>query len=308
MQNKNLLTVIFQGAVNEGCIESLRHSIQSIKKIAPHVNIIISTWESCAVPEMGQDFTIKSPDLLSYTPSEFKANNLHRQLLSTSAALLKISCGNVAKLRTDLLVFAPELLLSEMTRQRVPANSFITKITTICYSSVDPIRNNLPLLYHPCDWVYIGCLDDLKKLFSVPMPNEDYFYRGIPLAGVNKRLGKYAEGMRSEEYICSFSLCRQHWENGITNISPSKYSLIRSNKRIANNFDIVNIKEIGLKSVKHKTGSFDPNRFTSLAVKLWSMKSSDPFLGLRVRHIIKIYYSQRYFFSLFRLIKRKLSR
>jgi len=298
--------IIFQGPITNSLQDGLRASIVAIKKENPEIAIWISTWESCDVPYLGHDKTIKHNELDNFTPLGYKANNLHRQILTTHESMRILENAIVAKLRTDIIISNPKLLIKELFRVRDDGKIFGKKITTISYSSVDPLRNDMPLLYHPCDWVYIGRSDDLNNLFDCPIPDQNYFTEGLSRVGKNPRLGNYAEGMRSEEYICSYSLNKSHWRGRGANINPSLFSKIRSNRKIASDFYVVDIGDIGLTSVKHKTNLFNPNRFTKFAINIWSRGYDEKYLFLRCRTVLKIYYSQKYFFQMLRWLKKLL--
>lgn len=253
-----MITIILQGPYNKECLESY------ICLLNKNVEIIVSCWESCRI---SKDLNpkikiIKNIDPGVITVSTHKTCNLSRQIVSTKNAL-KESCGDiVAKIRSDLRLENPDRFLNLMYKSN-------KKIKVINYSTIDPFANNLPLLYHPCDWVYISDKDVLKKMFDIEIPNDGYFYAKYKNTVFPIQFGKYSEAIRSEAYIASNLLNKSFLNLNCTLQNPSHFSKVKSNIRLVKNFELYNLKEMGLKSIKHNTNNFDTNRFTKLGYKLW---------------------------------------
>lgn len=252
------------------------------------------------MPEVGQDHTVLSDDVDSMSPEGFKACNLHRQIITSLQGLTAAGEGVCAKLRTDIEITNALLLLMRLIRPRPVGSVFERMVTAIDYSSVDPLRNDLPLLYHVCDWVHVGERHDLLKMFSAPLPQADFYHRFADQPHLNTRLAGYAEGLRAEAYLTSHAVRPTYWRDCDTAPTSSRFASIRSNILIARNFEITRLAGLGLTSTRHQVAGFNPNRFGGRACTLWR---DVPKYGLSRKWrklALRIYYSQRLILRLLR--------
>ena len=301
-----MLTVLFHGPLNSKELSSVKKSISKIRefKSASNIEVIIVTWSTYKTISIeGVDKTLYVDDVNSFTPSGYKPCNVHRIIELARIGVFNASNELIVRLRSDLEIFDFNQLIRICSNRVNKGYFFDRKVIAIDYSSIDPMRFEIQLPYHVCDWLHIGFKSDLLKIFDVPIPPIHFFSRYIDEKR-NKELGDYIEAMRSETYLTSFVIRKTFWSNMATENSVSVFQSISSNIRIVKDFEIYNIGKLGIKSVKHPTNNFDPNRLTEFGYRLWDFQSNNTYPKFFRRLLLKRYYNLRFAYQLFFSVKK----
>ena len=281
IQNKNKIsqssrkkvTVIFQGPIGKSEASAIERSVLRLKSIVQNKNleIIISTWDDCEMICFDVDKIVRYPNLETYTFDGFKPCNVHKIIFLAKAALAESSGDVIIRLRSDLEIINPAKLMRIALSYQKPGRMFRERVVVIDYSTNDPMRFDLEIPYHVCDWVHIGLASDVKKIFQLPLPDKTFYsyHLSQPL---EERYGKYVEAIRSEAYVTSFIVRRSYWSKCKMDNKISEFQKMYSNLAIANDYSVFNLSAIGLASIKHKTNNFDPNRLTKIVQNIWLLQ------------------------------------
>jgi hypothetical protein len=251
-------SVVVQGKVfgNPGDAYSEQITLQcieSVRKVLPNAEIILSTWEGTDVSHLQVDKVVfnKDPGAIAYSDLNPKyLNNTNRQIVSTYNGLLAATQRFAIKLRGDcqLRDTSFQNFLKPYVRTE-KYNFFKERVIIPTLYSRNPRR--IAQLIHPSDIYQVGLLEDLLDIWSIPLQPEPYITRAIPknkvilndaLVGSNFRM-KFGP----EQYIW-YSIARQHGEDfelkHFSHLPVSK--VMNSEWSIINNFVIADAEEIGL--------------------------------------------------------------
>ena len=174
------ISVIVQGAADK---KITPECLKSIRKFLPGAEIILSTWEGTDASGLDYDKIVLNKDpgavLLSVNAGGKKFyNNINRQLLSTQNGLKETGKKYAFKIRSDIVLQGAGFLdyFDKYDAYRDPAYSIFKKrilnyyLFTPRYGRAG--RHNVPVLFHPSDWMFFGLTQDLKKLFDIPLQPE----------------------------------------------------------------------------------------------------------------------------------------
>lgn len=194
------ISVIVQGPIYKTFTPKC---IQSIRKILPDCEIILSTWKGSIVPDLDFDILVLSddPGTTIFDRTTNAQNNINRQLVSTQAGLAKASRKYAMKVRSDIEFFDNHFLQFFGLYDRLcPAEYFHNRLLVCNYFC----RNArvAPLPYHITDWFMFGYLDDVKDYYQVRLQtyNEDHWFATHKK---ETRLFKHFECRYTpEQYIC----------------------------------------------------------------------------------------------------------
>lgn len=269
MQLDSSFTFMVQGSIDSSPFKESFITLELIKSIRlfhPQSPIILSTWNGIEVSEFKGISNLvilfnEDPGPLKFHTE--KTNNVNRMIVSSLHGLNHVKTKNVIKLRTDMILYKP-LGLNYFQKFNEYDFSFKVvseRIVCISYSSVNPKFSREKLLFHPCDWLFIGNIDDVKLLYKGPLVSISDAANFIDKPNLldNNYIAKYrAEqflflnlihntGHKIEKFKDAFSFSK-----GLENLSE---------KYISNNLVIIEARHLGLKSMKHKALSrVSPNR------------------------------------------------
>jgi hypothetical protein len=227
--------------------------IESVRRVLPKAEVILSTWEGTDVSHLQADKIVfcKDPGAIPYSDLNPKyLNNTNRQIVSTYNGLLAATQKYAIKLRGDCQLLDTSFLNFFKPYARTAKYKFFKErvIIPTLYSR-NPRR--IAQLIHPSDIYQVGLLEDLLKIWSIPLQPEPYITRAIPsnkvilndaLVGSNFRM-KFGP----EQYIW-YSVARQHGVDfelkHFSHLPVSK--IVDSEWSIINNFVIADASDIGL--------------------------------------------------------------
>jgi hypothetical protein len=227
--------------------------IESVRKVLPKAEVILSTWEGTDVSHLSYDKLVlnNDPGAISYSDLNPKyLNNTNRQIVSTYNGLLAATENYAIKLRGDCQLRDTAFTNFLKPYARTKKYKFLEErvIVPTLYSR-NPRR--IAQLIHPSDIYQVGLLKDLLNIWNIPLQPEPSTTRAIPankvilndpLVGSNYRM-KFGP----EQYIW-YCVARQHGEDFelkyFSHLPLSK--IIKSEWSIINNFIIADSRDIGL--------------------------------------------------------------
>jgi hypothetical protein len=155
----------------------------------------------------------------------------------------------VVKIRSDISI--DPMLILELTTLCTrlpddPASLFSHKVVATSITTLDGLRSGF--YFHVCDWLYLGRTDDVRAIFSAPLPADDfftYFRHAHPAPEICSRY-------RSESYLV-YHLVRAKLgiEYPYSGYLDPKLA-VTSKKILKTNFVIVNPWNLGLSSSKYR--------------------------------------------------------
>lgn len=280
--NSNL-TFVIQGAIDFSPHKEAFVTldlIHSLRSYFPESRIILSTWEGSdisAFKAITNFEYILNEDPGPTTAKNAKPNNFNRMVKSTLSGLESVNSEFVCKLRTDMLIESSALIpiynkLARLTYD--PKLRVVTKpVLTISYSSVNPLTSSSKLLFHPCDWLFLGRLPDIYDFFDgVELNESDADY--LLTHDINVSDSNYVSRFRAEQMIFINFLERKGLKIDMSSYEDySKEKLDYSSQIITNNLIIVDGNMIGARSLKHPNISrFTPTKINYLDWKIMRLR------------------------------------
>ncbi|CAN2170144.1 WavE lipopolysaccharide synthesis [Candidatus Nanopelagicaceae bacterium] len=258
------VTFVIQGPLMTGTNDQNTRSL--IKAIEQHFvgsPIIFSTWKSQEMSGFGENTkTVFSDDPGAHIGWRHSVtwNNVNRQIVSTVRGLNQVKTPYAVKLRSDTTIVNNNLI--SLMKKR-PTRSNQTKFDLleeiVIASNVTSYNPNFQIrrIHHPCDWIFAGLTEDLKKIWNVPLMPEEWFQ------WFTDNNQKDASGIHAdqvcrfdpEEYVWSSFLKKYidiEFENSF-DFSISKLEI--SESLIARNLQMHPIKSLGMRFSKHADSS-----------------------------------------------------
>lgn len=258
------ITFVFQGQeFFRGGINCTLNSLIKTRKLFPFSEIILSTWREIdekKYSEIGVKVIQSSdPGSCSLDLKNEVPMNLERQFLSSSVGINEVETTYAVKLRSDLeptnTNILKEIECKNIKRSRDLNYSFLQqRLLVLDVTSINPhLREELP--FHPCDWVYAGLTEDLRKIFPINHKVDEYVITDYYKSHAKPRNNPFPNStarIHSESYIFSEAIKRQY-KLDFKHLSDSSNGNIQiSEKYIFNNLYIVSMRKAGLKSCKHQ--------------------------------------------------------
>ncbi len=170
------LSIIVQGAVSV----TTKKCLESIRKVLPCAEIILSTWEGTDVDGLDYDKVIFSPDpgpngLIRRFPHEH-VHNVNRQIVSSRAGVQAASRRYSMKVRSDMLLISADFLdyYNRYSQYLSPDAPVSRRVMVEGFLTAERFP------FAVSDWWYLGLTSDLERLFNIPLyPREElpYFER-----------------------------------------------------------------------------------------------------------------------------------
>jgi hypothetical protein len=249
------LTILFQGKFDQ-------HSVDNIKKTISNIScscVIISCWEGdlngVDISELPSVKFIFSNDPGSKKIDGYKIDNINRQIVSTKSGLDAVETEYVLKLRTDTYITSNNLIklgnkligscksTGEIFSERV----MVTNLTTLDADKTDHC-------FHVCDWLFMGRLKDIKRVFSLEIKPDEYFtFFSSDTSYVSEICSQHRAETALIEHVVRDKGIRINCEN---TLKVERMDKVISNRILYNDFIILNPWTIDLRSTKHSRLNF----------------------------------------------------
>lgn len=175
------VSVVVQGPIVEGT----RRALESVRRVLPRAQVILSTWEGSPVEGLPCDRLVTTADPgWSYLLTEGTGarTNIDRQIVSTQAGLRCADRPYTLKFRTDLeLTHAGFLSYFGRYPARLAEWRVFSERLIVCdHFSRNPARRNLTLpraaapravrAFHPSDMAAFGLTEDVQTYWDAQLP------------------------------------------------------------------------------------------------------------------------------------------
>jgi hypothetical protein len=207
---KNISVVVQGPVVGQGESDPnkqfTRRSLQSVRRILPYAQLILSTWRGADISGLDYDVLLLNdePERIEMIwpgggPQQQTAN---LQIISTRNGLEKADRKYAMKLRADTILTGTGFMKYFIKYNRY-SDSDILENKVVVLPTYNP-RKKTRLLFDVCDWFFFGLTCDVKNIFNIPLLDKHQF----PGREVN---GKYllTEFVGTEPYIWT-SFLRKH--------------------------------------------------------------------------------------------------
>lgn len=259
------ISVVVQGAVDP---VNTPICLNSIRKVFPRAEIILSTWENTSLDNLTYDVALLNKDPGGWKDSRTGiANNLNRQLVSTIAGLKRASNKYCIKVRSDIRFlsnrflnyynkypkFEPEF---KLFRNRILFSSYFFKRFL---GEADYWVEPTP--FHLSDWFVFGERTDLLMLFDIPLANEPYNtnYLRIHAKMTSKDNMFGASHQYAPEQYILLNCLRKNVDKLIKMDHIADFTIDNitfSDRFVANNFIVLNPSQIKMYCLKNGTDPY----------------------------------------------------
>jgi|GEM_PF-3006100 len=171
--NTNDISIVVQGPIYN---EFTRLCIESIRKVLPGSEIILSTWEGMDVKGLDYDCLVlssmpKMPVGMYEDGVTIKPFTHNAQIVSTREGVKMAQRKYILKLRSDMVILGNAFLSywNAITVREKKYSLFSHRILVpnkVTIKNWGSIRNNMPAPFLVSDWFYFGETEDIKMIFQ----------------------------------------------------------------------------------------------------------------------------------------------
>lgn len=297
------ISVVIQGPSlhNEGNGSQLEACVDSIRRVLPQAEIILSTWKGQSYAPDIVDRVVFSEDPGSTENWLGQPWNFNRMVISTRNGLEKASRPYTLKFRADLRLSSAEIFVRPQSIERdVDARFKIFRHPVVMTNifARNPASCS-PLLFHPSDIVQFGLTEDLADLWNRRIFNRSEVCSGLSLGRCLGFLGYTGLRMVPEQALMTEWLNSNGYEVRLPypGFVSKKYCEL-SERLLSTNFFIVDWKMSGVEfprrfllDRKLEKTIYDADHGNSLAGIYSSEESRDE----RIRVIFWNAYFYRFF-------------
>lgn len=252
------ISVVVQGPIYQSTIakeQYTRMCCDSIKKVMPNCELILSTWEGSNVDGIKYDKIIFSKDpggieMILYGKN--KMNNTNRMVLSTKKGIDACTRKYCLKMRSDMFIKSNKFLKA-FEKYPDTEDSFLKhRILSLSANYWKRAKNNF--IFTISDWFQFGYKEDIEKLWCHSIQNLDELV---------SRDGKlyFEDNLVAEAYIyVNFLLKNEKYSRFLKNdsgaISLTEENIEVYKTTLAKYFIIYTGKELKLNSYKLKNMNY----------------------------------------------------
>jgi hypothetical protein len=169
----NEITFVVQGPVVSNGLTSTEMCLNSIRLLFPKCRIILSTWRDSDIAELSYDDLLLNDDpgpIISEHRGLRLANNLNRQILSTSSGLAEVATEYAVKLRSDATVTGRGFVeFFNAFPWRLQDHRIFQHRIVISKEFTRSPKSFVPFAYHPSDLFQFGLTKDLKLFWDIEL-------------------------------------------------------------------------------------------------------------------------------------------
>ncbi len=151
-------------------------SVRMLRKLYPDIKIVLSTWEGELTDEDKEQLKtysclwIENPPIpILYKGKGAKPSALKNQLTSSREGIRKLEeysdVDFVVKIRSDMRIYKPDFIPYMVTMQKMYPDD---RMIVVSFSN-----NMLNIPFHMSDFIWAGCIGDMKKLYSAEGQTEE---------------------------------------------------------------------------------------------------------------------------------------
>ncbi len=272
MIDSSEISVIVQGPIYQ---DITKRCIQSIRKILPKAEIIVSTWQGSNTDGLDYDMLLLNNDpgatpLILHTNF---TNNINRQIISTLNGLKKANRKYCLKYRSDLEIKNDKFLSFFGKFQARSPKWRILKERVIMNYATHPHYRAL----HPTDITCFGLREDVLNIWDIPLSDDEnscyYATNPYPKIFYSPKTVDLVPRIGAEQYMWT-SFLKKH--EGIygkfdmrDNWDSRKENILLTEITIANNLLILEREDFDFNSLIHKYLLDEVGRKTWMDSNLW---------------------------------------
>lgn len=263
------ISVVVQGPVHK---IRTKQCTDSIRKLLPQAEIILSTWDGTDVSGLDYDILIMSKDPGGVLQKNFKSKkmygNLNRMITSTNSGIEKASRKYILKLRSDMIIDSTNFLNMffefpnrcekyKLFEKRILASTLFSKFAEVKHGKRQVIA------FHVSDWWFFGLREDIKKyLLASQLVEEPYFsnYFEYPENKDKKSVySKFSWRFSPEQYLGYSCFSKYFSDIKMEDCSDVSDSINeKSQICLANNFIFLEYKQSGIRNLKMACSKYEP--------------------------------------------------
>lgn len=249
------ITVVVQGPLyGEQQGDLTRQTVASVRRHLPGAEVIYSGWSGADAGMLGADRVVLSEDPGGrphlHDPRFYY--NTNRQIVSTVAGLHTATRPHAIKLRSDHLLTSARFLkyFNRFPERGADYRVFEHRVVVSDIYTINPRRG--PYLFHPSDWFHFGLTRDLLLLWDLPYapePESTEYFRLHP----EERTQAVPELVRHPTEQYNWLAClRKRYEIPCRHCQDFSAEALRiSDLSMANNFIVLELRQIGLSAPRH---------------------------------------------------------
>jgi hypothetical protein len=267
------ISVVVQGPLARGKQEGIEVCLDSLRRVLPGAQVIVSTWDSEDTENLGDDLeVVTSPDPGGWTDFGGYGYNLTRQLVSTQAGMALANRKFILKLRPDL-----SLIDTSICQDLKPGRDAILpgRLVMTNYFVRDPEK--LPMLFHLSDLAMFGCAESMRTLWNCPLPDKAKIWATKPIVKLFTSLYLTHARQAPEQYLV-LQLLNQagHAVDLAHPFQASKAKLDLWSITLANNFKLLDAETSGV-VFPDRFRSAPLNKATLLTAERFERLAYEPF-------------------------------
>ena len=257
MIESNQISVVIQGAIligdNNKSITGL--VCDSVRKLLPKSEIIVSTWEGEDVSSLDCDYVIFNKKISANyiyrigeeTPSLHTVNH---QLVTTIEGIKKATRKFLLKLRSDLLLEDVGFIKFFESYQCIPQckeflswKLFEKRVVVLPTFNVNKKKG---LVYNISDWVFFGQKKDIQEYFDIPLL-DTFSLKVRP----GERYPRGEDCLGSEQYYCVSFINKYRFLKLSSALDKDKKLIKEFEIFLANNFIPISAQQFRVFCVKY---------------------------------------------------------
>jgi hypothetical protein len=253
--NFESISVIVQGPIFRSVaaeeLGSTFRCLASVRRLLPGAEVILSTWKGANVSGLAPDRVVESEDPGENFRMELgvlrPAANIRRQIVSTRAGLCEATRPYAIKLRADAELRGTAFI---DLQQRFSARAdelrlFQEHLVAPTFISWNPDRLE-PRLFHVSDVFFFGRTEDLRNLFSSPLPPVRCVPEEFAPDDPERAAAEFLTRHTQEQYL-HVSFLRHHIQNSYsTFVQPTPAMRRLHDLYIANNYMLASLSRLGV--------------------------------------------------------------
>ncbi|MDD4855882.1 MAG: WavE lipopolysaccharide synthesis family protein [Sulfuricurvum sp.] len=244
------ISVVVQGPISEYTEQTL----QSVRKILPEAELILSTWKGSDIKNLEYDIAVLSNDPGGY---EFcldcgQLYNVNRLIVSTFEGIKRANKPYVLKLRSDMELHSSEFLNFFGFCPVKTEYSFLNqKILIGNIYTRNPHFSEKKILFHIGDFFYFGQKEDLLTIFDIRLATQNiasYFKIHEPFIEYNTKIFcKYFP----EQFIWLSFVQKYHSVDLKHPFDSNKKLIELHDKILVSNTILIDLEKSGIDSLKY---------------------------------------------------------
>jgi len=262
MIHSSEISVVVQGPIHgnletDPILQYTKNCIESIRRLLPKSEIIVSTWVGEEVTDLDFDTVLfnSDPGAEVFHKRLNIYNNVNRQIVSTFSGVRAAGRRFLLKIRSDMLLKSVDFLnyFDIFPAYKSSYKLLSNRVIISSIFSRNP-KKKYCLPYHPSDWFFFGYTEDVLNLWSIPLAPEPETSTWFTHNKYPSRVYWPHHLIRyyPEQYIFT-SFIKKYRSLRFDNYADCENdNVAMSEKYLVNNFVILDSENISIEFLKYK--------------------------------------------------------